>query len=163
MLSVTCFFIFSSSRRHTRCAFVTGVQTCALPICRRQQQGARAAARGEAHRHLVRRFRARDAGVIDLATVDGRDLARQHAAGAGDAGRRSQRDRNEEDPGTAFDRPQLFLVAAVVFHLRSEEHTSELQSLMRISYAVFCLKKKTKRHKTTTRQKKTNSTKIRKE
>src|SRR3546814_6936512 len=31
---------------------------------------------------------------------------------------------------------------------RSEEHTSELQSLMRISYAVFCLKKK--KHKTTT-------------
>src|SRR3546814_1062447 len=30
--------------------------------------------------------------------------------------------------------------------LRSEEHTSELQSLMRISYAVFCLKKKTKTH-----------------
>src|SRR3546814_4860940 len=29
---------------------------------------------------------------------------------------------------------------------RSEEHTSELQSLMRISYAVFCLKKKTKLH-----------------
>src|SRR3546814_8605740 len=31
-------------------------------------------------------------------------------------------------------------------HCRSEEHTSELQSLMRISYAVFCLKKKTKTH-----------------
>src|SRR3546814_1338032 len=32
---------------------------------------------------------------------------------------------------------------------RSEEHTSELQSLMRISYAVFCLKKKTKqKHRT---------------
>src|SRR3546814_1494748 len=30
------------------------------------------------------------------------------------------------------------------FHGRSEEHTSELQSLMRISYAVFCLKKKSK-------------------
>src|SRR3546814_5707024 len=30
-------------------------------------------------------------------------------------------------------------------HPRSEEHTSELQSLMRISYAVFCLKKKIKR------------------
>src|SRR3546814_3631159 len=30
-------------------------------------------------------------------------------------------------------------------HLRSEEHTSELQLLMRISYAVFCLKKKKKR------------------
>src|SRR3546814_10889111 len=33
--------------------------------------------------------------------------------------------------------------------LRSEEHTSELQSLMRISYAVFCLKKKKKVNKTT--------------
>src|SRR3546814_1862333 len=31
---------------------------------------------------------------------------------------------------------------------RSEEHTSELQSLMRISYAVFCLKKKQQRHHT---------------
>src|SRR3546814_7025001 len=31
---------------------------------------------------------------------------------------------------------------------RSEEHTSELQSLMRISYAVFCLKKKKRRHTT---------------
>src|SRR3546814_7952384 len=31
---------------------------------------------------------------------------------------------------------------------RSEEHTSELQSLMRISYAVFCLKKKKKKTKT---------------
>src|SRR3546814_5208599 len=37
-----------------------------------------------------------------------------------------------------FDRP----TADFVFP-RSEEHTSELQSLMRISYAVFCLKKKT--------------------
>src|SRR3546814_6020585 len=36
---------------------------------------------------------------------------------------------------------------------RSEEHTSELQSLMRISYAVFCLKKKkTKNHSTKTRR-----------
>src|SRR3546814_8194709 len=34
------------------------------------------------------------------------------------------------------DRPR------VITSLRSEEHTSELQSLMRISYAVFCLKKK---------------------
>src|SRR3546814_6753701 len=32
--------------------------------------------------------------------------------------------------------------------IRSEEHTSELQSLMRISYAVFCLKKKTKKNNT---------------
>src|SRR3546814_17669257 len=28
-----CYFFFSSRRRHTRCALVTGVQTCALPIC----------------------------------------------------------------------------------------------------------------------------------
>src|SRR3546814_1838456 len=34
-------------------------------------------------------------------------------------------------------------LAATVAFARSEEHTSELQSLMRISYAVFCLKKKT--------------------
>src|SRR3546814_13108124 len=35
---------------------------------------------------------------------------------------------------------------------RSEEHTSELQSLMRISYAVFCLKKKTRTNKKTNQQ-----------
>src|SRR3546814_4713318 len=35
---------------------------------------------------------------------------------------------------------------------RSEEHTSELQSLMRISYAVFCLKKKKPTHKTPNKQ-----------
>src|SRR3546814_21130933 len=34
-----------------------------------------------------------------------------------------------------------------VLPFRSEEHTSELQSLMRISYAVFCLKKKTQHNK----------------
>src|SRR3546814_8701077 len=34
----------------------------------------------------------------------------------------------------------------VLAHSRSEEHTSELQSLMRISYAVFCLKKKNKKN-----------------
>src|SRR3546814_8912716 len=43
------------------------------------------------------------------------------------------------------DRHGIVLVADEV--QRSEEHTSELQSLMRISYAVFCLKK-TKRHTT---------------
>src|SRR3546814_9516776 len=39
---------------------------------------------------------------------------------------------------------------------RSEEHTSELQSLMRISYAVFCLKKK--KQKSAKKHKKTNTT-----
>src|SRR3546814_2358997 len=39
--------------------------------------------------------------------------------------------------------------AGIALLIRSEEHTSELQSLMRISYAVFCLKKKTKQTITT--------------
>src|SRR3546814_2927892 len=38
---------------------------------------------------------------------------------------------------------------------RSEEHTSELQSLMRISYAVFCLKKKNKHNKQVTKRRTT--------
>src|SRR3546814_10591391 len=38
------------------------------------------------------------------------------------------------------------LPEGAVNELRSEEHTSELQSLMRISYAVFCLKKKKKQN-----------------
>src|SRR3546814_3196242 len=42
--------------------------------------------------------------------------------------------------------------------LRSEEHTSELQSLMRISYAVFCLKKKIKQYTQTTHNTKRPST-----
>src|SRR3546814_10855301 len=43
-------------------------------------------------------------------------------------------------------------VAKQVGTARSEEHTSELQSLMRISYAVFCLKKKKNTHQKTTSQ-----------
>src|SRR3546814_6872194 len=39
----------------------------------------------------------------------------------------------------------LLAVVIVLFLARSEEHTSELQSLMRISYAVFCLQKKHKK------------------
>src|SRR3546814_10776238 len=37
-------------------------------------------------------------------------------------------------------------IEGAVLYDRSEEHTSELQSLMRISYAVFCLKKKKQKH-----------------
>src|SRR3546814_6811325 len=50
--------------------------------------------------------------------------------GNGQARRRTRRGKNEEVSGVPAR------------HVRSEEHTSELQSLMRISYAVFCLKKK---------------------
>src|SRR3546814_4884578 len=65
--------------------------------------------------------------------------ARQHA-GIGE-GRDDRRERGGVDAavvGAKDDQP------------RSEEHTSELQSLMRISYAVFCLKKKKSRNKGTT-------------
>src|SRR3546814_5280418 len=54
-----------------------------------------------------------------------RDIAEGHGAGAEGAGRTGAQD-------TSLDYRSA----------RSEEHTSELQSLMRISYAVFCLKKK---------------------
>src|SRR3546814_4024427 len=58
-------------------------------------------------------------------------------------------------PRPRGDRPQpRAILLPVPRDLRSEEHTSELQSLMRISYAVFCLKKKKKK------QKKRKSTKI---
>src|SRR3546814_5368225 len=56
-------------------------------------------------------------------------------------------DRHRAQRGLGLDVDEAFVVVDVVDrfgridHLRSEEHTSELQSLMRISYAVFCLKK----------------------
>src|SRR3546814_9385182 len=51
--------------------------------------------------------------------------------------------RNRETP---IERKRIDVVGL----LRSEEHTSELQSLMRISYAVFCLKKKKRKNESTT-------------
>src|SRR3546814_4731365 len=52
-----------------------------------------------------------------------------------------------------FSTPKMPVTAADyaigLYTSRSEEHTSELQSLMRISYAVFCLKKKKNKKKTT--------------
>src|SRR3546814_3309498 len=59
-------------------------------------------------------------------------LFRSHASPGAGADRQ---DGAEDGPGGQVQR------------LRSEEHTSELQSLMRISYAVFCLKKKKNKHK----------------
>src|SRR3546814_7124284 len=55
---------------------------------------------------------------------------------------------SEESPiGASWAYPQSKVGTEALLHerhgnIRSEEHTSELQSLMRISYAVFCLKKK---------------------
>src|SRR3546814_4907509 len=54
LLTVLCsgslLFFFSSRRRHTRCALVTGVQTCALPICAGRRGGPAPCARGQYHR-----------------------------------------------------------------------------------------------------------------
>src|SRR3546814_10233583 len=56
-------------------------------------------------------------------------------------------DLNSTDELIAFAKQQNIAYAVVgpEAPLRSEEHTSELQSLMRISYAVFCLKQKKKK------------------
>src|SRR3546814_8427707 len=116
-------FFFSSRRRHTRCALVTGVQTCALPIylCggfgkwpAKQQQGA--------GRQQKSQQRGPQTGAMAGLHLLGRDSGGMHTAAV-----------------------QSIHADAIN---RSEEHTSELQSLMRNSYAVFCLKKKTKKQKT---------------
>src|SRR3546814_8345400 len=114
-------FCFSSRRRHTRCALVTGVQTCALPISRQPWSVITAEKDRARHRRYryqhgqARRLprRPRRAGILRRSTAG-------QVAGVGIVERAAQCQR------------------------RSEEHTSELQSLMRISYAVFCLKKKKK-------------------
>src|SRR3546814_1890729 len=51
------------------------------------------------------------------------------------------------DFGTTFGLARDAIDRVPSCKARSEEHTSELQSLMRISYAVFCLKKKTNKNK----------------
>src|SRR3546814_3246108 len=134
-----CFCLFfSSRRRHTICALVTGVQTCALPIFGRRIFG-----RGE--------FALPQADIAPLAM-----LIADFAVHAGakethrlvqlDGGIVRQRDRhNSLGEALAFQRIEQGFVehpADTIALKRSEEHTSELQSLMRISYAVFCLKKK---------------------
>src|SRR3546814_4497712 len=132
-------------RRHTRCAVVTGVQTCALPIC----------VRWLLHGHLS-----------DVEPVFGSRLSRRlhHVDTSGVAANRTgQRQGLSRHPGCVQARfaragddtsNRLFDIPGrdrerLPEYCRSEEHTSELQSLMRISYAVFCLKKKKKSHSTT--------------
>src|SRR3546814_4411449 len=113
-----CFFFFSSRRRHTRCALVTGVQTCALPI-----SVASPADRSVRHQDGKRRLRHHRAG----STGDD-ELADPHM------GERAHHQHARTLFGAHLEQQRA--------GPRSEEHTSELQSLMRISYAVFCLKKK---------------------
>src|SRR3546814_10871703 len=104
--SLFLYFFFSSRRRHTRCALVTGVQTCALPICM-------------------------DRLGVSLAHLDSACTNFYDAAEV-------ERVFYPEIEKLLFD----FFPGETDALVRSEEHTSELQSLMRISTAVFCLKKK---------------------
>src|SRR3546814_2367186 len=92
-----------------------------------------------------------DVAAQQAATVtfqSGADRRRQRAD-AGDH-RDAERQAGDEQPEAAQAAPQLPQRQTQRQHLfgrlRSEEHTSELQSLMRNSYAVFCLKKKTQTH-----------------
>src|SRR3546814_5490833 len=97
--------------------------------------------------------------------ISGRLVMGVHAEHGGEDGAGPGRRRLEAQPSIAVDRAvegdRLQVEAAVDLGAgiglaldnerharRSEEHTSELQSLMRISYAVFCLKKKTKLNNT---------------
>src|SRR3546814_6403514 len=126
-----CIFFCSSRRRHTRCALVTGVQTCALPIYRRARaaDGAGGLRVGEVElvdEPLQRLRFFQRVEVLALDVLDQRH--RDHGAVVGKA----DHGRDLGQAGQARGAPAT----------RSEEHTSELQSLMRISYAVFCLKKK---------------------
>src|SRR3546814_8668280 len=72
-------------------------------------------------------------------------------AGTGDVGRRFDPRRRPPDQTVARPRPRRA-------RDRSEEHTSELQSLMRISSAVFCLKRKPKTELTLTYHESANPT-----
>src|SRR3546814_1051573 len=93
-----------------------------------------------------------DVGKLHLAGEDARDaeLPQRVVIVTGDRAADEHRDIRAAQVGERIARlPHEFDVAARKdaeadrVDIRSEEHTSELQSLMRISYAVFCLKKKT--------------------
>src|SRR3546814_3955283 len=114
------FFFFSSRRRHTRCALVTGVQTCALPISISLSLA----------RVLVISENTRALSPSTLPS----DLAASRRAASSRSVRRLRTSAEVSGSPLKGNRRDAMV--------RSEEHTSELQSLMRISYAVFCLKKK---------------------
>src|SRR3546814_4980796 len=129
-----CLFFFSSRGGHTSCALVTGVQTCALPICRGIVPGRGGDGDEEdritAEHHPPHPARQLEpgldtAGFIGIVGTIGGGVAH------GVRHREAPLSWPEDRHGRGEPRCR-----------RSEEHTSELQSLVRISYAVFCLKKK---------------------
>src|SRR3546814_3797928 len=126
---------FASRRRHTICALVTGVQTCALPS---EFSDFLRSSRGVSARPslLNSRLRTRTARQCRRRR-DHRDTCGRQSPIR--PSWYSHTRRESPVPHRVKDRdPALYG--------RSEEHTSELQSLMRISYAVFCLKKKNKKN-----------------
>src|SRR3546814_1823877 len=133
MIFVCFLFFFSSRRRHTRCALVTGVQTCALPICSLEPTDYLI----HSERHGIPQSRHR---VILLGVRKGLDMP-QHQLLAPVARPVTVKQAIDDLPRIRSKLSRGDSVEA--WRKRSEEHTSELQSLMRISYAVFCLKKKT--------------------
>src|SRR3546814_8005975 len=126
-------FLFSSRRRHTRCALVTGVQTCALPIS--PLAASPAPTMSTARRSISERLDAASDRCANPAAAGGQRVVARlrrtpacvEAIGQPGYGGRARRHRRH---------------AAVAGDRREEEHTSELQSLMRTSYAGFCWKKK---------------------
>src|SRR3546814_5554888 len=118
-------FFFSSIRRHTRCALVTGVQTCALPIL---------PLLGPVQKDGPSKGMAQIETAIDAAEV----ILMLAPETNGEVAVKAWADLGKK---TGLDHTHLALPKEDE-KIRSEEHTSELQSLMRISYAVFCLKKK---------------------
>src|SRR3546814_9386984 len=144
---------FSSRRRHTRCALVTGVQTCAVPICRDCETAGKARRRNHRIRivdvdQLVDPRYDENHGDEQAAEKNGdhghgisssgapRPLVQTGRAGGGSGSGQPSSARSEV--WNCADQ-SLGSVTPFCPLYRSEEHTSELQSLMRISYAVLCL------------------------
>src|SRR3546814_10009811 len=140
-------FFFSSRRRHTRCALVTGVQTCALPILSDFVSGLYGAYAIAAQ--LARVRAGGSGGHIDVPMfgctlgVAALQTSQYFGTGRDPVKLGSAHPRNE--PYQAFHAADGYFAIAAgnqKLWIRSEEHTSEIQSIMRLSYAVYCLKKK---------------------
>src|SRR3546814_10417910 len=101
-----------------------------------------------------RSYRCEDRDIERVELGDGQDVRTARTAIFADRHRALGDDAVDRATHRLFGQDAL---RAEIFELRSEEHTSELQSLMRISYAVFCLKKKTiKQEQSTTTTQPTN-------
>src|SRR3546814_10789499 len=153
-------FFFSSRRRHTRCALVTGVQTCALPISFQatdqpldhvgrkgvSRVGAVQGQRDDPVRLFIKnRCHSRPPATICGHKGPGVARAPCPSSLAQNASPpKSSRHCHSRRLRRARPNSPVYPIAPCsrCACSRSEEHTSELQSLMRISYAVFCLKKK---------------------